>query len=46
MFGPDFTLKILLDTIIEAKPATIALGSHHYVQLAESSILDDVDPES
>jgi len=46
MFGPDFTLKILLDTIVEAQPGTVALGSHHYVQLAESDILDKVDPES
>ena len=46
MFGKDFTLQILLDTIVEVKPSTVALGAHHYVQLAESDILDDVEPEN
>lgn len=45
MFGPNFTLRVLLDAIVEAKPATVGLGAHHYVQLAESDILDEVNPE-
>lgn len=39
MFGAQFSLDILLNTIIEVKPSTVALGAHHYVQLAESEIL-------
>ena len=45
MFGKEFTLNILLDTIREVKPATVALGAHHYVQMAESDILQQIDPE-
>ena len=44
MFGKNFTLDILLNTILEAKPTTIALGTHHYVQLAESDILAKANP--
>ena len=44
MFGSNFTLKLLLDVIREVKPNSADLGAHHYVQLAESDILDQVDP--
>lgn len=44
MFGADFTLDVLLNTIIEVRPATVALGAHHYVQLAESNILANANP--
>lgn len=45
MFGKGFKLSILLDTIVEVKPSTIALGTHHYVQMAESDVLQQVDPQ-
>ncbi len=45
MFGKDFKLEVLLNTILEVKPASIAIGTHHYVQLAESDILQQTDPE-
>ena len=34
----------MVNVIKEVKPSTVALGAHHYVQLAESDILDQVDP--
>ena len=45
MFGTDFKLEHLLNTIIEKKPKQIVIGTHHYVQLAESDILDQADPD-
>ena len=45
MFGKGFQLEVLLNTITEVKPTSIALGTHHYVQLAESDILQQTDPE-
>ena len=44
MFGPTFTIKLLLDVLREVKPNSADLGAHHYVQLAESDILEQVDP--
>ena len=44
MFGPNFHLGILVDTIIEVKPSSVALGAHHYVQLSNCQILEQVDP--
>jgi hypothetical protein len=34
-----------MDTIREVKPRGVALGTHHYVQLSESKILKEVNPE-
>lgn len=45
MFGRSFTLDHLVKAILEAQPRTITIGSHHYVHLAESDVLDSVDPE-
>ena len=45
MFGKDFTLEHLLRAFKEAKPKQATIGTHHYVQLAESKILADADPE-
>ena len=45
MFGPGFTLDTLVDTIVKVKPVTITVGTHHYVQLAESDAMDSRDPE-
>ncbi len=42
LFGPGFSLEKVLATIVKVKPHTVALGSHHYVQLAESEILKQV----
>ena len=44
MFGSNFTLDVLVKVIKEVKPKTVNLGAHHYVQLAESEILDQIDP--
>ena len=44
MFGSTFTIKLLLDVLREVKPNSADLGAHHYVQLAESDILEQVDP--
>ena len=44
MFGPGFSLDRVLSAIIEVKPHAVGLGSHHYVQLAESEILKLADP--
>ena len=46
MFGVEFTLNLLMDVILDVKPSTVGLGAHHYVQLAESDVLDQVDPEN
>ena len=46
MFGVEFTLNLLMDVILDVKPTSITLGAHHYVQLAESDVLDQVDPEN
>ncbi|TRY63736.1 hypothetical protein TCAL_04290 [Tigriopus californicus] len=45
MFGPDFQLEHLLNTIVSAKPKSITIGTHHYVQLAESELLANANPE-
>ena len=45
MFGVEFTLNLLMDVILDVKPSNVSLGAHHYVQLAESDVLDQVDPE-
>jgi len=45
MFGSNFTLKLLIDVIREVKPSTVGLGAHHYVQLAESDVLGQVEPD-
>ncbi|XP_059093403.1 luciferin 4-monooxygenase-like isoform X1 [Tigriopus californicus] len=45
MFGPDFKLEHLLNAIISAKPKSITIGTHHYVQLAESELLANTNPE-
>jgi hypothetical protein len=45
MLGPGFSLSLLLDTIREVKPRGVALGTHHYVQLSESEILKEANPE-
>ena len=45
MFGKSFQLQHLINTIVNVKPSTVALGTHHYVQMAESDALDCVDPE-
>ena len=42
MFGSNFTLKLLVDVIREVKPSSVGLGAHHYVQLAESDVLEQV----
>ena len=44
MFGPKFTMDMLVGTIARVRPSTVALGTHHYVQMAESNILDNRDP--
>ena len=43
MFGPNFSLDTLLQTIIDVQPTTVAMGAHHYVQLAESDLLESAD---
>ena len=45
LFGSGFSLQKVLDTIIEARPRVVVLGTHHYVQLAESDILQEARPE-
>ena len=35
-----------MDVILDVKPSNVDLGAHHYVQLAESDVLDQVDPEN
>lgn len=45
MFGKGFSLQTLLNTLTEIKPSAVAMGTHHYVQLAESDELQLVDPE-
>lgn len=45
MYGPNFQLEHLLNTIITAKPKSITVGTHHYVQLAESELLANANPE-
>ncbi len=42
LFGPGFSLEKVLATIVKVKPYAVALGSHHYVQLAESEVLKQV----
>ena len=44
MFGSTFTLKLLLDVLQKVRPNSVNLGVHHYAQLAESDILEQVDP--
>ena len=44
MFGSTDTLKLLVDVLQEVKPKSVNLGVHHYAQLAESDILEQVDP--
>ena len=44
MFGKSFTLDHLIQTIIDVQPSSVGLGTHHYVQLAESDALAKVDP--
>ena len=44
MFGSTDTLKLLVDVLQEVKPNSVNLGVHHYAQLAESDILEQVDP--
>ena len=38
MFGKDFNLDILLNAIKTARPDTVILGAHHYVQLSEYDV--------
>ena len=45
MFGNGFKLDMLVKTIKKEKPKQISIGTHHYVQLAETNILDDMDPK-
>ena len=44
MFGQKFSLDLLVKVIKEVKPSSVCLGAHYYVQLAESELLDQVDP--
>ena len=45
MFGQNFSLDLLVNVIKEVKPSCVSLGAHYYVQLAESELLDQVDPK-
>ena len=42
MFGKDFNLDILLNAIKTARPDTLILGAHHYVQLSEYDVSKSV----
>ena len=42
--GPTFTLETLLNSIIEVKPAVVAMGTHYFVQLSESDFFAKCDP--
>ena len=37
--------KDILDGIVQTKPRQIGLGVHHFVQLSESGLLEEVDDE-
>jgi hypothetical protein len=43
MFGPGFSLTLLMNTIKDVKPRSVLLGTHHYVQLSESALLQQTD---
>jgi len=45
MFGKEFSLSFLMETIKEVKPQTVILGTHHYLQLSESTLLQQTDPK-
>jgi len=46
MFGDGFKLEHLFRTILEQKPRQVTLGTHHYVELAESRMLAEADEEA
>ena len=33
-------MDMLVNTIVKVRPSAVAIGSHHYVQMAESDILE------
>ena len=38
MSGPGFSLQKLMEAIKKEKPISMAVGSHHYVQISEMDI--------
>ena len=46
MFGQGFSLSLLIETIKEVQPQTVILGTHHYLQLSESALLQQTDPKN
>ncbi len=45
MCGPTFTLEKFLETITTVMPTNLTMGTHHFVQLAESDMLANTDTE-
>ena len=45
MFGKTFTMDHLVKTIVMYKPSSVTIGTHHYVQMAESNFLQGIKPE-
>ena len=45
MLGKGMTLKHLTETIVKARPKQVTLGTHHYIQLAESDLLTKYSPD-
>ena len=45
MFGQGSTFELFLTTAKRVQPRSMTMGSHHYVQLCQSPLLELINPE-